>query len=66
MIVVPPFAGGDEGDPPVIPGIIMGSESTAAPHVRDRVDQPGRVVPDYDSKADAPKHAWNTADGEKE
>jgi hypothetical protein len=34
MIVVPPLAGGDEGDPPVVPGIIMGSESAAAPHVR--------------------------------
>ncbi len=66
MIVVPPLAGGDEGDPPVIPGIIMGNESATAPHVRNRVDQPGRVEPDDDPEADAPKHVWNTADGEKE
>src|SRR5690348_544163 len=66
MIIVPALAGGDESNPPVVPGIIAGGESAAAPHVRNLVDQPCAVETDDDPEADAPQHVWNTADGEKE
>ncbi len=66
MVVVPALAGGEQCNPPIVPGIITGGKSARAPHVCNRVDQPGRVETDNDPEADAPEHVWNTADREKE
>jgi hypothetical protein len=55
MVVVPALAGGQQGHPPVVPGIIARGESAAAPQVRHRVDQPGRVEADDDPEADPPQ-----------
>jgi hypothetical protein len=55
MVVVPALAGGQQRHPPVVPGIIARGESAAAPQVRYRVDQPGRVEADDDPEAEAPQ-----------
>jgi hypothetical protein len=66
MVVVPALAGGQQGHPPVVPGIIARGESAAAPQVRYRVDQPGRVEANDDPEADTLQQKRNTTEGEKQ
>ena len=55
MVVVPAFAEGEKGDPPIIAGIVAGLEAAAAPHMRGGVDKPGGVESEDDAYADAPQ-----------
>ena len=64
VIVVPAFAEGDQGDPPVVPGIVAGVEAARAPHVRGGVDQPGGVQPEDDRAGKMPhRNSGKSADG---
>ena len=42
--------------PPEVGGIVGGPESPGSPHVRGRVHQPGRVLPDHDAQRHDPEH----------
>ena len=65
MVVVPALARSHERNPPVVSGIISGSEPAATPDVRGRIDQPSRVETDDYPEADTPQQERNTARGEK-
>jgi hypothetical protein len=63
VVVVPAFAAGEQSDPPVVAGIILGFEAAPAPEVGGGVDEPGRVESDSDAKEGSPEdHAGCTVD----
>ena len=63
VVVVPAFAAGEESDPPVVAGIVLGLEAALAPEVGCRVDEPGGVKADGDAEEGSPEdHAEGTDD----
>src|SRR5271170_7518178 len=54
VVVVPAFAAGEESDPPVIAGVVLGLEAALAPEVRRGVDEPGGVEADGDAEECSP------------
>jgi len=66
MIVMPAFAEGHKGHPPVVAGIIARGETARAPHVRGGVHQPRGVEPDNNAEANAPQQHGKSADGEEQ
>ena len=65
VIIVPPFAKGQQRDPPIIPRIIVGNEAARAPHVCSRVNQPCRMQVESDAEENAPHQIWPTAEDEQ-
>ena len=64
VVVVPAFAAGEQSDPPVIAGVVLGLEAALAPEMRCGVDQPGGVKAEGDAKEGSPEnHANGTGDG---
>ena len=49
VVVVPAFAAGEQSDPPVVAGVVLGLEAALAPEVRRRVDEPGGVEANGDA-----------------
>ena len=64
VVVVPAFAEGDHGDPPVVARIVPGVEAALAPQVRGGVDQPRGVPAEYDAHKNRPQHQRPPADGQ--
>jgi hypothetical protein len=63
VVIVPAFAAGEDGDPPVVAGVVLGFEAALAPEVSCGVDQPGGVKADGDPKEGSPEdHAESTYD----
>src|SRR5579871_5387726 len=63
VIVVPTFATGEDGDPPVVAGIVLGLEAALAPEVGGGVDEPCCMETDGDAKEGSPEnHAESTDD----
>ena len=62
VVVVPAFTAGEEGDPPVVAGVIFGLEATLAPEMRCGVNEPGGVQADGDAKEGSPEHHAKGAD----
>ena len=56
VIVVPAFAAGQQGNPPVVAGVIAGFEAARTPQVRGGIDQPGGVQSQRDAQEDAPQN----------
>ena len=63
VVVVPAFAAGEESDPPVVAGVVLGFEAALAPEVGGGVDEPGGVQADGDAKEGSPE---NHAEGSDE
>jgi len=58
VVVVPAFAAGEHGDPPVVAGVVLGLEAALAPEVGCGVNEPGSVEADGDAEEGSPeKHA---------
>ena len=55
MIVVPAFAEGQRGNPPVIARIVMCRKPARAPHMSSGVNQPRGMKAEDDPEADAPE-----------
>ena len=63
VVVVPTFAAGEQSDPPVVAGVVLGLEAALAPEVGGGVDEPGRMEAYGDAKEGSPKnHAECTDD----
>ncbi len=54
VIVMPAFASGEEGNPPVVGGVVAGFEAARAPQMSHGVDEPGDVEADGNSQEDSP------------
>src|SRR6266576_63837 len=65
MVVVPSFTKGQERYPPVVGRIIARSKPAPAPHVRRRVNQPGRVKVEGDAEEYGPQDKWPAAQREQ-
>src|ERR1700679_1541333 len=64
VVVVPAFAAGEDGYPPVVAGVVLGLEAALAPEVRCGVDEPGGVEADGDAEEGSPEHhADGSGDG---
>src|SRR5215469_6794286 len=63
VVVVPAFAAGEDGDPPVVPGVIAGLKAALAPEVRGGVDEPRGVKTEGYAKEGCPE---NHADSSSE
>lgn len=66
VAVVPPFPGSDQGDEPVVTGVVWSSETATAPHVRCGVDEPSRVQAHDYTEEYSPQHKRNSADGKQQ
>jgi len=55
VVVVPAFASADEGDPPVVAGVVAGFKTAGAPEVGSGVDEPGGVEAEGDAHEGAPE-----------
>lgn len=55
MVIVPAFAAGEDGDPPVVAGIIAGLKAALAPKMRCRVDEPGGMQTEGNAKEGSPE-----------
>ena len=55
MIIVPTFSERDEGNPPVVTGIVPCQETARAPHVSHRVHHPRAMQTDHHAKANTPQ-----------
>ena len=66
VVVMPAFARCDEGNEPVVAGVIASFEAAAAPHVCRRIHQPGAMQTDYDTQKDAPQYERYTAEGSEQ
>ena len=62
VVVVPAFASGEERDPPVVAGVVLGLETTLAPEVRGGVDEPCGVKAYGDAKEGSPENHAEGAD----
>lgn len=62
VVVVPAFATGEHGDPPVVAGVVFGFEAAFAPEVSGGVDQPGGVKADGDAEEGSPEDHAESAD----
>jgi hypothetical protein len=56
VVVVPAFAAGEESDPPVVAGVVLGLEAALAPEVGCGVDEPCGVEADGDAQEGSPEH----------
>ena len=64
MVVVPAFATGQQSNPPVVAGVVLGLEAPLPPQVGGGVDQPGSVQTDGNAEEGSPEnHADGTDDG---
>ena len=59
MIIVPTFSERDEGNPPVVTGIVPCQETARAPHVSHRVHHPRAMQTDHHAKANTPQEHGN-------
>ena len=66
VVVVPAFAVGQRGDPPVVPRPLAGLVGLVAPNVRRRIDQPGAVPADDDPHENSPDDKRPPAGGKEE
>jgi hypothetical protein len=55
VVVVPAFPAGEERDPPVVAGVVLGLEAALAPEVGRGVDQPGGVKAESDAEEGSPE-----------
>jgi hypothetical protein len=62
VVVVPAFAAGEDGDPPVVAGVVLGLEAALAPEVRGGVDEPGGVESNGDPEEGSPENHAESAD----
>jgi hypothetical protein len=62
VVVVPALAAGENGDPPVVAGVVLGFETALAPEVSGGVDQPGGVKADGDAEECSPEDHAHSAD----
>ena len=63
VVVVPAFAAGEQSDPPVIAGVVLGLEAALAPEMGGGVDEPGGVKADGDAEECSPEnHAESTCE----
>src|SRR5437660_1132234 len=62
MIIVPAFAKGEDRDPPVVGGEIVGDKAARAPSVGDGVHHPGAVQAHYGADENSPQQKWQTAE----
>ena len=62
VVVVPAFAAGEQSDPPVVAGVVLGFEAARAPEVGGGVDEPGGVQADDDAEEGSPEHHADGAD----
>ena len=63
VVVVPAFAAGEDGDPPVVAGVVLSLEAALAPEVSGGVDQPCGVEADGDAEEGSPEeHAYGADD----
>ena len=65
VVVVPALAERQQRHPPGVARVVLGREAAAAPHVRRRVHQPGRVQADDDAQEDRPVDHRPAADREQ-
>src|SRR6202012_337087 len=56
VVVVPAFAAGQESDPPVVAGVVLGLKAGSAPEVRRGVDQPRCMQAKRDAEERSPQH----------
>src|SRR5580658_4560451 len=61
VVVVPALAPSEEGNPPVVVGIVPGFKATPAPHVSGRVDQPCGVQAERGPEKNAPEKKTQTS-----
>src|SRR5579884_2003774 len=66
VVVVPAFASGQQGHPPVVARIIAGGEAAGTPHMRGGIDKPCSVKSNNNSKEDAPEHPAPSSYGEQQ
>jgi hypothetical protein len=62
VVVVPAFAAGEESDPPVIAGVVLGLEAALAPEVGGGVDEPGGVETEGNAEEGSPQDHTDCAD----
>jgi len=62
VVVMPAFAAGEEGNPPVVAGVVLGLEAAFAPEVGGGVDEPGGVEADGDAEEGSPEDHANGTD----
>ena len=62
VVVVPALAAGEESDPPVVAGVILGLEAALAPEVRGGVDEPGGVKAEAGAEEGSPEDHADCAD----
>src|SRR6266851_1259056 len=63
VVVVPALAAGEDGDPPVVAGVVLGLEAALAPEVGGGVDEPGGMEADGDAEEGSPEdHAESSDD----
>ncbi len=62
VVVVPAFAAGEDGDPPVVAGVVLGLEAALAPEVGGGVDEPGGVEAEGDAEEGSPEQHADGAD----
>ena len=63
VVVMPALAAGEDGDPPVVAGVVAGFEAALAVKVRGGVDEPGGVQADDDAEECSPEHHAQAAHG---
>lgn len=56
VVVVPAFAAGEDGDPPVVAGVVLGFEAALAPEMRGGVYKPCCVKPNCNAQESSPEH----------
>jgi len=61
VVVVPAFAACEDGDPPVVAGVVLGFKAALAPQVSSGVDQPGGVEADGDTEEGPPENHTESA-----
>jgi hypothetical protein len=62
VVVVPAFAAGEHGDPPVVAGVVLGLEAALAPEVSGGVDKPRSVEADGDAEEGSPEEHADGSD----
>src|SRR5258708_36652290 len=62
VVVVPALAAGEDGDPPVVAGVVLGLEAALAPEGGGGVDEPGGVEADGDAEEGSPEDHAESAD----
>ena len=63
VVVMPAFAAGQQGDPPVVAGVILGFEAAITPEVGGGVDEPGSVQAEGGAEERSPEDHAESAEG---